>query len=91
MFGELCSYLKPYFSTFYLRISLFSDLFYVRNHLPVPSVTEENYELEVEGLKMKDTTLKLSDIKKFPKHTITSTVQCGGNRRSEMTQVSSLL
>ena len=25
--------------------------------------------------------LTLEDIKKFPKHTVTATIQCGGNRR----------
>ena len=29
------------------------DLFYVRNHLPVPDVDVKNYELEVSGLGVK--------------------------------------
>lgn len=60
------------------------DLFYVRNHLPVPKVDIEDYELEVA---IEDDTKKVLDyeaIKKYPKYTITSAIMCGGNRRSEM-------
>lgn len=63
------------------------DLFYVRNHLPVPEVDPATYELEVTGSGVKDATLKLDDIKKFPKYTVTAAIQCAGNRRSEMSQV----
>lgn len=63
------------------------DLFYVRNHLPVPEVDLATYELEVSGIRTKDVTLKLDDIKKFPKYTVTAAIQCAGNRRSEMSQV----
>ncbi|XP_063222455.1 sulfite oxidase isoform X2 [Bacillus rossius redtenbacheri] len=64
-----------------------TDLFYVRNHLPVPEVDITTYELEIEGLGLKQISLSLDDLKKFPKHTVTSTIQCAGNRRSEMSQV----
>ncbi|XP_008213038.1 probable sulfite oxidase, mitochondrial isoform X1 [Nasonia vitripennis] len=60
------------------------DVFYVRNHLPVPIIDIENYELE---LAVEDDTIKtltLEDIKKYPKYTVTSAIMCGGNRRSEM-------
>ncbi|KAL1122967.1 hypothetical protein AAG570_003291 [Ranatra chinensis] len=64
------------------------ELFYVRNHLPVPEVDAETYELEISGLGLKkDLKLSLKDLKKFPKHTVTAAVQCAGNRRSEMTKV----
>lgn len=65
-----------------------NDLFYVRNHLPVPEVDEKTYELEISGLGVNNITLKLNDIKyKFPKYTIIAAIQCAGNRRSEMTSV----
>lgn len=64
-----------------------ADLFYVRNHLPVPEVDPGTYELEVSGVGKKEVTLKLNDIKKFPKYTVTAAIQCAGNRRSEMSQV----
>lgn len=65
-----------------------NDLFYVRNHLPVPKIDEETYELEVEVVGCDVITkLTLDDIKKLPKHTVDSTVMCAGNRRSDMTKV----
>lgn len=67
---------------------IFSELFYVRNHMPVPEVDVKNYELEIEidGTD-KAKTLKLNDICALPKHSVSATIMCGGNRRSEMTQV----
>lgn len=66
-----------------------SDLFYVRNHLPVPEVNIVDYTLElaVEGTTKK--TLNFETLKKkYKKHTITAAVMCGGNRRSDMAKVS---
>ena len=65
-----------------------NDLFYVRNHLPVPERVDPNhYKLEVgrEGLKSINLTLK--DLKQFPEYTISVAIQCGGNRRSQMSAV----
>lgn len=31
--------------------------------------------------------LSLNDLKKLPKHTITASLMCAGNRRSEMTEI----
>lgn len=66
-----------------------SDLFYVRNHLPVPKVEVSTYKLKVYDANMKETSFSLEDIKtKFPKVTVTATVMCAGNRRGEMVKVS---
>ncbi|XP_048028630.1 LOW QUALITY PROTEIN: sulfite oxidase, mitochondrial [Megalobrama amblycephala] len=65
-----------------------SVIFFKRNHLPVPRVDPETYRLEIEGLPGGVATLTLSELKScFPKHTITATLQCAGNRRSEMNTV----
>ncbi|XP_054259054.1 sulfite oxidase isoform X3 [Macrosteles quadrilineatus] len=64
-----------------------TDLFYVRNHLPVPDVDEKSYMLEISGVGVKNVSLTLHDIKKFPKYTVTAAIQCAGNRRSEMSKV----
>lgn len=65
-----------------------SAFFFKRNHLPVPQVDPVSYRLHVEGLPGGTLTLTLEDLKtRFPKHTITATVQCAGNRRSEMNKV----
>lgn len=62
-----------------------NDLFYVRNHLPVPEVDPDTYELEVVGEGITTVNLSLNDLKnKFKKHTVTAAIQCAGNRRSEM-------
>nr|XP_016931800.1 sulfite oxidase, mitochondrial [Drosophila suzukii] len=63
-----------------------NELFYVRNHLPVPVISPEDYELEIEGGEKKK-TLSLEGIKDLPKHSVTAAIMCGGNRRSEMTKV----
>ncbi|XP_022053143.2 sulfite oxidase, mitochondrial [Acanthochromis polyacanthus] len=65
-----------------------SAFFFKRNHLPVPQVDPASYQLHVEGLPGGALTLSLEDLKtRFPKHTITATLQCAGNRRSEMNKV----
>lgn len=66
-----------------------NDIFFIRNHLPVPEVDPEDYVLEIEGIGLKKThKLTLKDLKtKFPKHSINATIQCAGNRRSEMNEV----
>jgi len=68
------------------RSIFFRDLFYVRNHLPVPDISEKDYELSI-SFGNKVHTLTLSDIKKFPKVTVTAAIMCAGNRRSEMSKV----
>ncbi|XP_034022720.1 sulfite oxidase, mitochondrial [Thalassophryne amazonica] len=65
-----------------------SAFFFKRNHLPVPHVDPVSYRLHVEGLPGGMLSLSLEDLKtQFPKHTITATLQCAGNRRSEMNKV----
>lgn len=65
-----------------------SAIFFKRNHLPVPQVDPGSYRLYVEGLPGGALALSLEDLKtKFPKHTVTATLQCAGNRRSEMNKV----
>ncbi|KAA8493589.1 putative sulfite oxidase, mitochondrial [Porphyridium purpureum] len=68
-----------------------TDLFYKRNHLPVPSPTETDpsaykVTLSVEG-QTNGISIALSDLKKLPKHSVMSAVQCGGNRRDEFSTV----
>ncbi|XP_055528646.1 sulfite oxidase, mitochondrial isoform X2 [Wyeomyia smithii] len=65
-----------------------NEFFYVRNHLPVPQVDITDYELDIEvELNGKQRTLKFDDLKKFPKHSVTATIMCGGNRRGEMIEI----
>ena len=65
-----------------------NELFFVRNHLPVPILNEDDYKLEISGENMKTMTLSLDDLKtKFKKRTVIATIQCAGNRRNEMNRI----
>lgn len=66
-----------------------NDIFFVRNHLPVPQVNPEQYSLEIKGEGIsKPVVLTIDDLKtKFPKHKVTCTIQCAGNRRVELNRV----
>jgi sulfite oxidase len=56
--------------------------------LPVPNIDEKTYELEIENeSNKKSIVLNIDKLKKYPKHTITAAIMCGGNRRSEMNKV----
>lgn len=61
-----------------------TELFYVRNHLPVPEIDINDYSLELSMEDVTKRTLKLEELKKYPKYSVTSAIMCGGNRRSEM-------
>lgn len=71
------------------------EIFYVRNHLPVPDldVSADNYAVELALSPSQDSanvvTLNLDQLKtKFQQYSVTASLQCAGNRRSEMNQVS---
>ncbi|XP_032939164.1 sulfite oxidase, mitochondrial isoform X2 [Catharus ustulatus] len=65
-----------------------NELFFTRNHLPVPSVEPGSYRLRVEGPGGRGLSLSLAELRqRFPKHEVTATLQCAGNRRSEMSRV----
>jgi DMSO/TMAO reductase YedYZ molybdopterin-dependent catalytic subunit len=62
-----------------------NELFYVRNHLPVPNLTAEEYRLIVKGKGLKKHKFTLDDLKtKFKKHEVITTLQCAGNRREDL-------
>lgn len=56
-----------------------------KSYPTIPHVTfqPEAYELEILG-DLTEMALSLDDIKKLPKHTVKMTMQCSGNRRTEM-------
>ena len=67
-----------------------NDLFFVRNHLPVPkldgNVRANVVEISGVGIK-KPLSLSLTELKrKFKVHSISSTMMCAGNRRSDMNE-----
>ena len=64
-----------------------NDIFFVRNHLPVPIISKEEYKLSIQMPGEKSLELSFQDLKtKFEKRTIVATLQCAGNRRAEMSQ-----
>lgn len=64
-----------------------NELFFVRNHLPVPDLSEKDSKLVVEGTGY-CIKLSVSELKqKFPKVELIAAVQCAGNRRSEMNPI----
>jgi sulfite oxidase len=58
------------------------ELFYVRNHLPLPSVNLAQWSLTVSGEVERPLELKLADLDQFEQATITNTLECAGNGRS---------
>ena len=61
-----------------------NDLFFVRNHGEVPAVDAVEFRLEVKGAVRETLALSLADLATFPRHEVTATIQCAGNRRSEL-------
>jgi len=66
-----------------------NSVFFIRHHHPVPVVEGDDFRLVVtgEGVVM-PVSLTLEDLRKrFLKREVVSTIQCGGNRRSELDKV----
>jgi sulfite oxidase len=60
------------------------EKFYVRNHMHVPFVNIKEYKLEI-GNQKSSFSLSYDDLKdKYQTYTITSAIQCAGNRRHAM-------
>lgn len=62
-----------------------NDLFYVRNHLPVPIIDESTYRLvvrDVDGSEL--VSLSMEQLRELPRYEVAATLQCAGNRRDEM-------
>ncbi|KAH3825782.1 sulfite oxidase-like [Dreissena polymorpha] len=67
-----------------------NDLFFVRNHLPVPQINIKDFKLDIaiDGSEKKAKSFTVDTLKKvFPKRKITTTLQCAGNRRSEQIKI----
>lgn len=65
-----------------------NDLWFIRQHHPVPVIDPSKYRVTVEGLGMKALCLDLEDLRtRFLPYEVTATIQCGGNRRSEFNKL----
>jgi sulfite oxidase len=64
------------------------ELFYVRNHGEVPEVDPAAYRLEVVGMVDRPLELSLEDLRDgFARVTLDATLNCAGNRRSQLIDV----
>ena len=59
-----------------------TDIWFVRNHHPVPEVDPDNFFLKISGHE-NNLELSLEEIKKLPSHKVITTIVCAGNRRKE--------
>jgi sulfite oxidase len=67
------------------------DLFFVRSHGPRPEVDPDTYRLRVTGMIGRSLELSLGDLRaRFAERSLTATVACAGNRRSELAAVRAL-
>ena len=57
--------------------------FYVRSHAPNPVIDPETFQLKVEGLIHRPSSLTLKNLSRFKSHSTTATLTCAGNRRAE--------
>jgi len=65
-----------------------TPVWFIRHHHPVPVTDPDQYRLFVEGDGTKCVDLSLEDLKsRFLKREVVTTIQCGGNRRSELDKV----
>ncbi|MBI1762676.1 MAG: sulfite oxidase [Acidobacteria bacterium] len=59
-----------------------NELFYVRHHAYAATVSEKDWKLTIDGEVDKPYTLTLDELKKFPRATVTVTLECAGNGRA---------
>jgi len=64
-----------------------NDLFFVRNHHPVPVLDDQTFTLEVSSLGGNVRSFTLAELRALPQATVTASLQCGGNRRGELNSV----
>jgi sulfite oxidase len=65
-----------------------TNLFFVRNHAPVPEVDPASYLLTIGGLLRSPLQLSLDDLRqRFERVSFGATLMCAGNRRSELAGV----
>lgn len=65
-----------------------NSLFFIRHHHPVPVIDHDEFRLNIEGEGTKTVSLTLEDLRsRFLKREVVTTIQCGGNRRSELDKV----
>lgn len=59
------------------------ESFFIRSHGNTPDLKADSFRLSIEGLVEKPLTLSLAELGQFQQHSVTATLTCAGNRRSE--------
>jgi DMSO/TMAO reductase YedYZ molybdopterin-dependent catalytic subunit len=62
-----------------------NDLFFVRNHFPVPQAAADAYRLHIEGVTGGPVAMDLAALDGFPREEVTATFECAGNGRRRLT------
>lgn len=58
------------------------DAFFVRQHLPRPTIDPAGYRVKLNGMVSRPMDLGLADLQKLPQHTVPATLECTGNGRA---------
>ncbi|MBV8524285.1 MAG: molybdopterin-dependent oxidoreductase [Acetobacteraceae bacterium] len=73
-----------------LRASFVTPIerFYIRSHGSIPRLDFDQHHLKVNGLVGRPLELSMRELQeRFPRKTVMATLQCAGNRRSELNEV----
>ncbi|KAI9293250.1 sulfite oxidase-like protein [Neoconidiobolus thromboides FSU 785] len=64
------------------------EVFFKRNHGPIPLIDENKHFISIEGIVPKPLNISVKEIKSdYKKHTILAALQCAGNRRDGLLKV----
>ena len=61
-----------------------NQLFFSRNHAPVPKINPDEYRLSIGGLVEREAEFSLNDLAELPQTQVEVTLQCAGNRRTDL-------
>lgn len=64
-----------------------NELFFIRSHGATPEIDPAQYQFQITGLAGQPRAFTLADLSRFPRATLTATLQCAGNRRRELMAV----
>ncbi len=64
-----------------------AESFFIRSHGNTPVLEADTFRLSVEGLVEKPLTMSLVELGQFEQHSVTATLTCAGNRRSEHSRI----
>ncbi len=64
-----------------------NELFFLRSHGDAPAVDPAAFRLTIDGLVRHPLTLSLDDLRALPARSFTATLECAGNRRTELIAV----